>query len=818
LKEKKAGNKERELCPKCGKAIARERRSGSLTSYLFGGSDCLCSGAGVQGKSHRASDDVLNTARYDNADADNGSFCPKCGLKVVASAKEGSLTGFLLQSTRCKCPPDQAFADGQMSSKFWKLKQAGSGTIFSSTTDEPDRAAARSVDLLPGAIIGGAYKIINLLGRGGMGEVYLARHETLGKKCALKVIPPEQVTEIGWQRFQLEAKAVAKLEHINLVRVTDLGIHEGCLPFYAMDYVEGLNLAELLAQNGPMPIKAMLEIFMQVCDGVECAHRHGILHRDLKPANIMLTNANAGLKMPKVLDFGLAKLTSHDRTKQSLTAVGDLFGSPYYMSPEQCMGHKLDNRSDIYSLGCTMFECLTGRPPFVGNMVAAVVFSQMEGEPPTLESVVGPSVVPDAMEIVMAKLLRKNPVERYQTLPELRGDLERVLRGESVAPFYVSRGQQPHRQNTGVSSDGGWQPQSTQSRSGFPVAAAMAVGAVTIVALVAEMALWSKAKPQPKSQQAGTMPTKVLTAKPGALLKISPYLQNPNASSGELRQFVFPRDRSLGRMKLFSLTSGTTSSSTEPMIQAQGLVSVPRQASLALYPGRNVESNPELLGGFGPDDLDSLTLGDEEDWSDRHMAYVGSLTGLRKLDIGRAAVTDKCIADINKLQKLRRLFAQDTLLTGFGLAQLKRLPFLQSLALSHSQTASIAVRRLINSKTLEFVSVPACNLDDSCMRVFGTMPNLHSLGVKDNPSITDHGLGAISHVPHLASLDISGTGVTGACIDQLAAFPALKTLYLDDVKWNEADKIRLRRSISAGTIIVRPERTEWSPVLEPTTP
>src|ERR1700679_2965123 len=125
-----------------------------------------------------------------------------------------------------------------------------------------------------------------------------------------------------------------------------------------------------------MPLETVLEIFVQVCDGVECAHRSGILHRDLKPANIMVITTKTGAKQAhqaKVLDLGLPKLTTHDRTKQSLTAVGDIFGSPFYMSPEQCNGDKLDNRSDIYSLGCTMFECLTGRPPFTGHLASAII-------------------------------------------------------------------------------------------------------------------------------------------------------------------------------------------------------------------------------------------------------------------------------------------------------------------------------------------------------------------------------------------------------------------------------------------------------------
>jgi hypothetical protein len=183
----------------------------------------------------------------------------------------------------------------------------------------------------------------------------------------------------------------------------------------------------------------MLEIFMQVCDGVECAHRGGILHRDLKPANIMLVTAHTGAAQAKVLDFGLAKLTKQDRVKQSLTAVGDIFGSPFYMSPEQCNGDKLDIRSDIYSLGCTMFECLTGQPPFSGQPAPAVMFSHLQEDPPSLESIVGPRKFPQSMEVVTAKLLRKNPAERYQTLSQLKADLALIAVGKEVLPVYRSR-------------------------------------------------------------------------------------------------------------------------------------------------------------------------------------------------------------------------------------------------------------------------------------------------------------------------------------------------------------------------------------------
>jgi serine/threonine-protein kinase len=328
----------------------------------------------------------------------------------------------------------RAHSEGEMSARFSKLKEAGSGTIFLSAASEPGPSATTSIDLAPNAIIGGVYKIDHLVGRGGMGEVYLATHLTLDKKCALKVIPPDEVTEIGWQRFQLEAKIVAKLEHVNLVRVTDLGMHEECLPFYAMEYIDGQNLAEVLAERGPMPLNKALEIFMQVCDGVECAHRGGVLHRDLKPANIMLTQSPTGKLEVKILDFGLAKLTKHDRFKQSLTGSGDVFGSPCYMSPEQCGEAEVDSRSDIYSIGCTLFECLTGRPPFSGHLAAAVFFGHLEAEPPSLQKAAGGGNFPALMETVMAKLLRKKPADRYQTLSELKADLE-VIAGDGSGPL-----------------------------------------------------------------------------------------------------------------------------------------------------------------------------------------------------------------------------------------------------------------------------------------------------------------------------------------------------------------------------------------------
>ena len=360
---------------------------------------------------------------------DANQFCPTCGLQKSRASAPGSITGYMFDPVRCKCT-----AEGGGSTTL-KPVSANSRTFAAVGADD-----IPELRLPEGAIVGGSYSILELIGSGGMGVVYQARHMALGKRCAIKLLPPDQVTSNAWARFQLEAKSVAGLDHKNIVKVTDLGLHKGYLPFYAMEYIQGQSLAERLAQlGGPLEIQEALAIFIQICSGIDYAHRAGIIHRDLKPANIMLGEDGT----VKILDFGLAKLARQNRQEQSLTSVGDIFGSPYYMSPEQCAGQKVDNRSDIYSLGCTLFECLTGRPPFNGNVSAAVMFAQQESAPPSVSSCIGKSRVPDALEIIMAKLLRKNPAERYQTCRELMLDLERASRGEKVQPVYVNRAAKP---------------------------------------------------------------------------------------------------------------------------------------------------------------------------------------------------------------------------------------------------------------------------------------------------------------------------------------------------------------------------------------
>jgi serine/threonine protein kinase len=791
----------RKICPICGKPVAGNRRLGSLTAFLFGASDCSCSRAGGGPKASRAS-----SAEPAN---DDSEFCPKCGLEIVRDARDGSLTGFLFQSTRCKCPADKAFADGQMSARFWQLKQTGSGTVFISSAIEDEkfnRSSTSSIDLAPGAIIGGAYKIFELIGRGGMGEVYLARHETLGKKCALKVIPPEQVTEIGWQRFQLEARAVARLEHINLVRVTDLGIHEGCLPFYAMDYVEGKNLADLLAESGPMPLAFVLDIFLQVCDGVDCAHHHGILHRDLKPANIMVQKTKPGQSVAKVLDFGLAKLTKHDRHKQSLTAAGDVFGSPFYMSPEQCKGDKLDRRSDIYSLGCTMFECLTGRPPFAGHLAAGVIFSQLEADPPSLESVVGKGRLPDSMEIVIAKLLRKNPVERHQSLLELRGDLEKVARGEEVQPFYVSRSKNS-QDAVGVTSSAA--ALAEVEPAGQTIAFNWRVLIVVATALTLLLGLWSakllqktpsvKSSSRPEvsskaSNQSLALPIERqlnLQSPPASAQDIKPYSSIIVQNGKDCRVFDFPNDILIGILKIDNGTNARR-------LLARGRCIVPLGVRLYFTAKPDFLKYPNYVKRFRPGDLFGVFIGGAitDDLMDDklpeitdYLKTLSAVPGVQalNLDFGGNEVSAADLALLERYPFLRQLLIQRA--SGLDIKAFSKLSILRKLESLDIEMAGDLTPILKSIRNLSHLNrlVLRSDISLSQLALVAGLPGLQTLHLfrvipKNNDSAIDSAIAALnilSKAPKLQDLQISELPGSVNEVSVLKSFKSLKTLRLD---------------------------------------
>src|SRR5258707_800659 len=288
-----------------------------------------------------------------------------------------------------------------------------------------------------GASVGeliGHYRIESLIGIGGMGEVYLARDERLGRKAALKLLPDSLTTD-GTQlsRFKDEARSASALNHPNILTVYEIGA-EGNRQFIATEFIEGITLRASLA-SGRMNPHAALEIAVQVASALAAAHEAGVVHRDIKPENIMLRPDG----YVKVLAFGIAKLTeggpkSDDHTVETTavlqTRLGLVLGTAHYMSPEQARGQKVDARSDIWSLGVVIYEMIAGIPPFRGETPSDCIASILTTEPSPLSG-----VLPDVslkLESILQKALRKNSDERYQTIKEMLAGL-RILKGELEA-------------------------------------------------------------------------------------------------------------------------------------------------------------------------------------------------------------------------------------------------------------------------------------------------------------------------------------------------------------------------------------------------
>ncbi len=293
-----------------------------------------------------------------------------------------------------------------------------------------------------GTLFAGRFKIIEELGRGGMGAVYRAEQTTLGRQVALKLMHPHLAQAPGAAaRFHREARVLAKLHHSRSVEVYDLGEADGML-FIAMEILHGVGLDEVLRDGGPMPAARAVGICAQVLEALGAAHDLGIVHRDLKPANIFLLaqgrgDAEGNADRVKVLDFGLAFL-KEESGEGRITRQGQTAGTPAYMAPEQCRGEEVDGRSDLYALSCTLYEMLTGAPPFgFGEDNGMETMAAQLYRPPERPGIARWDLgIPGTVEDVLMRALSKLPRDRYQTALEMREALTLAL----APPVVEARG------------------------------------------------------------------------------------------------------------------------------------------------------------------------------------------------------------------------------------------------------------------------------------------------------------------------------------------------------------------------------------------
>ncbi len=292
------------------------------------------------------------------------------------------------------------------------------------------------------------YQILEVIGKGGMGTVLKARHAALQKLVAIKVLNCN-FDEYSKKRFEQEAKAGSKLAHPNLVTVFDYGFTQKGEPYLVMEYLEGLTLDKLLLEQDRMQLAEFLNVFTQACKALQYIHNNNIVHRDIKTSNIILQIID-GECYVKLLDFGIAKIVSEQNTGQmNLTAAGEIFGSPLYMSPEQCMGANVDVRSDIYSLGCVMYECISGNPPLLAENALKVIYRHIHDTPPNLLSSRRGTPQETKVAAIIMRCLQKEKTARFQNAGELLNALNAIAAELSSPPElpHIPQAQEPGQAN-----------------------------------------------------------------------------------------------------------------------------------------------------------------------------------------------------------------------------------------------------------------------------------------------------------------------------------------------------------------------------------
>lgn len=358
-------------------------------------------------------------------------------------------------------------------------------------------------DPLVGQIVAERYMVLSQLGSGGFGSVYMAKHTKLNNPVALKVLHSHYISNTQVvQRFEREAEATSRLNHNAIAGVHDIGLLPDGRPFMVMEYLQGLSLADLIEQEGALPYERVTPLFVECCDALRYAHKQGLLHRDIKPDNIFVVRDIDGVEHAKLLDFGLAKLVFGEDMSivSGLTESGVALGTPWYMSPEQCQAKPLDGRTDIYSLGFSLYEALAGRRPFSGRTHYEAMSAHLHSRVPPLNDPNKDPIVPKALEDAILRSLAKGPNDRFTTAEEFRDALAATvpggaylsrtpaqapsqLRAETLSPAMTTSTKQKSGQKSGQKS--------TQKKAAAQKTAILSsIAAVAVIALIAGGAVW----------------------------------------------------------------------------------------------------------------------------------------------------------------------------------------------------------------------------------------------------------------------------------------------------------------------------------------
>ncbi|MBX9940249.1 MAG: serine/threonine protein kinase [Candidatus Obscuribacterales bacterium] len=602
--------------------------------------------------------------------------------------------------------------------------------------------------LKPGDIIGGDYQIIGLVAVGGMGKVYKVRHLKLGRELALKTLKVNRGSQRDWQKdwnnFITEAKVLARLEHPHLVKVYDLGTIDNRLPYFVMDFVEGGTLTERIHKSA-LPIDLALSLFEEVADGLAYAEDLGLLHRDIKPSNILLTSSSDRNQHAKLVDFGLsATLHSLQEVGWQIAGVGPrVCGSPPYMSPEQTRGEVTDQRSDIYSFGCALFETLTGTPPFVGDTSLIVLSKHQLEEPPSLKEATLGNTFPEPLEKFVRRMLAKDPTMRYQSFHEVKALIRKLRSALAKADQSI----EPNQDKTTITTLEEDKTRKIALKNSKAKATSLAAAA--LLALLGGGWLYQTTKLAPPSAP----PPNNKPPQPGEHLKdpeeaaINAFKKESENDPGKLIDWYWPQHQAFspldaeGNYQIFNCPEGidmgtfttfeanSMSVSGKP-IAADGRIILPKGQKLIYTPSQLALEHPKFFQAFKNKELFGLNLAKANRLNENSLTLLDFRQDIQYLDLSGANFEAKYLPKLQKLQDLRFLRIPNTFLSGADLAGaagadiLKRL---KGLAIGRIAKMPQALAVLAKSSDLTYLEIIDEPLDKDSVKQIAAISKLETI-------------------------------------------------------------------------------------------
>lgn len=704
-----------DLCPNCKQPKAGGK-SGSLTQWIF---ICHC--------------DSLKSEVDSDTEAYKFQICRTC-RKRVNTGREGSLTQFVFRSDSCRCEfpelVDVAVA------RATESENEGTTKSLQEQIDEIE-----GIELSPDTFPTNRFKPIREIGRGASGSVYLCIDRLLGNEVAVKTLHYLAADQL--LGFQQEARAISKLTHPKIVRILDFGATDGGTPYMVLEYINGVDLETFVGQSGPLSLSQILEIMLSICDALAYSHLKEIYHRDLKPSNILIEDYGQSLNA-KLVDFGVARV-KFETQEPTICQGTTVIGTPAYMSPDQMRGISYDQRSEIYSVGCILFELLTGQQPYSAETVLELVALHATAPIPSLSDVRDDDY-PPALDRILAQCLAKAPEDRYQNIHALKTDLAKVLEGEQHGGRSASYGSTEQEETVGARID--------------------------------HRKLSELIDPPSKKNKIAVMLASSLV---GLIAVVSAYFVfNPNQNRNDI--YAPPSADAVAPQRKVGELNNTL---------------LETKFNLNNFNGNDWLFN---MGEINDSSMDEILKSPHNDrlWIDQGSLSPQALLRLKPVHVVSIALINMPVSDAHlkalaqlKTIKLMRLF-ENPKLDNESLRYIQPMDNLTELMIRNDRVTDRGVKYLAGMNNLEILSLDRCtDISDKSMDVIENLAGLNRLSLAAT-KVTKQGILRIAKMKKLHTVSVAKLPCDSECVHELMKLP-LKNLSLRYTDLSSKDLMRLSK-------------------------